>query len=117
MLTKLLIALALGAGVALVWSRLRGSGFVSAADARSMIDAGGKLVDVRTPAEFEAGHIEGAMNIPLDSLGDRLEQVGPKSAAVVVYCRSGARSARAKQVLERAGFEEVANLGGMHRWS
>lgn len=77
-----------------------------------------QLVDVREVKEFndELGHIAGARLIPLGELGARLGELD-KSAPTVVYCRSGARSARATLLMRQNGFERVANLsGGMLRW-
>ncbi len=68
------------------------------------------LLDVRTPAEFAEGHIPGAVNIPVDALQSR-------DVPVVVYCRSGNRSATASQILDRAGYETVYDLGGIIAWS
>ncbi|SDC92584.1 Rhodanese-related sulfurtransferase [Geodermatophilus telluris] len=77
------------------------------------------LVDVRTPAEFEAGHIPGATNVPLDQLRSRLadlrEPLG--DADVVLVCRSGARAGQAQQVMRMAGLGAPAVLsGGMVDW-
>lgn len=74
------------------------------------------LLDVRTPAEFAEGHIPGALNIPVDSLQSRLSEV-PSYVPVVVYCRSGNRSATASQILDRAGYDSVYDLGGIIAWS
>ena len=77
-----------------------------------------RLLDVREVKEFddELGHIAGATLIPLGELKGRLGELD-KTAPTVVYCRSGARSARATLVLQQSGFERVANLsGGMLRW-
>lgn len=75
------------------------------------------LLDVREPAEFEAGHIKGATLIPLGTLPDRLNEI-PKDRRVVVYCRSGHRSSRAIEFLKQHGFENVVNLtGGMNAWA
>lgn len=76
------------------------------------------VLDVREAAEFKGGlgHIEGALLVPLGELKARLDGI-PRDRPVVAVCRSGARSARAVQMLEQAGFERVANLaGGMLRW-
>jgi len=86
------------------------------AGAKEAVKAGAKLVDVRTPQEFAAGHIEGAINIPVQELDARLAEFGPKDGVVVVYCRSGARSATAKSRLEAAGYKTVHNLGAMSNW-
>jgi phage shock protein E len=84
--------------------------------ARAMVKAGARLLDVRTPAEFAAGHIEGALNIPVQELAKRVEEVGPKEVPVVVYCQAGMRAANAAQILQKAGFREIFNLGPMSAW-
>ena len=86
------------------------------AGAKEAVQAGAKLVDVRTPQEYAAGHIPGAVNIPVQEMDARLAEFGPKDGVVVVYCRSGARSATAKQKLEAAGYKTVHNLGAMSNW-
>lgn len=74
------------------------------------------LLDVREPAEWEAGHVEGAELVPLGTLAEALAG-RDRSRDVVVMCHSGARSARAAQQLTAAGFAQVANMaGGMVRW-
>ena len=79
-------------------------------------DGDHQLIDVRTPEEFASGHIEGAVNIPVDSLTQRMSEVS-KDKPIVVYCRSGNRSAQAALVLEMLGFQNVKNLeGGMVEW-
>jgi rhodanese-related sulfurtransferase len=110
--TILLIALA--AGVALFL--FRSASTISAAQARSLVEAGATLVDVRTPAEYGGGHIDGALNIPIDQLAARIGELGDKSAPIVLYCRSGARSGRGMRLLQAEGFEQVLNLGAMSRW-
>jgi rhodanese-related sulfurtransferase len=75
------------------------------------------VLDVREPGEFDSvlGHIAGALLLPLGELRAKLDTV-PRDRPVVAVCRSGARSARATQILDEAGFR-VANLaGGMLRW-
>jgi rhodanese-related sulfurtransferase len=77
------------------------------------------LLDVRTPQEFEKGHIEGAKNVDYFSKGfkSELEKLD-KSVPVYVYCRSGGRSAKAMQIMKEMGFESVYNLqGGFLAWS
>jgi phage shock protein E len=84
-------------------------------EAKKLVSDGALLVDVRTDGEFAAGHLETAKNIPLHSLGGRLSEL-PKNRSIVLYCQSGARSARAASILKGAGFEKVYDLGGMSRW-
>ncbi len=77
-----------------------------------------QVLDVREPVEFSGalGHIPGAVPIPLGELDARLGELA-RDRPVVAVCRSGARSARAVALLQKAGFAEVANLaGGMLRW-
>lgn len=91
-----------------------GDNRVDGAKARELVKAGAVLVDVRSPGEFAGGAITGAKNIPVDQLGHRIGELkGAKT--VVVYCRSGGRSASAASVLGQAGFE-VYDLGPMHAW-
>jgi rhodanese-related sulfurtransferase len=82
--------------------------------------AGPTLIDVRTPAEFEAGHIPGAVNLPLDELKgslDALCSVLDDHHDVVLVCRSGARAGQAQQVLQSAGLRSPAVLsGGIVDW-
>lgn len=83
------------------------------------LEAGLTLLDVRSPDEFvgELGHIPGATLIPLGELRGRLGELS-RELPVVTVCRSGARSAQASLILEKAGFSRVANLaGGMLRWN
>lgn len=91
-------------------------GDVTSQQARQLVEAGARLVDVRTPAEFAAGHIPGAVNIPLQQLDSRLSELEPKEQAVVLYCRSGNRSGTAARLLKSAGFAAVHDLGPMSRW-
>jgi rhodanese-related sulfurtransferase len=69
------------------------------------------IVDVRTPGEFADGHIEKAINIPVDLLAGEMEQL-KSYQTIITVCRSGSRSARAKTILENAGFTNVRNGGG-----
>jgi rhodanese-related sulfurtransferase len=76
------------------------------------------LIDVRTPQEFEQGHLENSVNI---NIADRSfkEEVGKldRSEPVYVYCKVGGRSAKAASILREMGFEEVYDLeGGIRNW-
>ncbi len=72
------------------------------------------LLDVRTVEEFEAGHLDGATNIPVQQLQARLDALpAKKDQPIVVYCRSGQRSARATALLTQAGYARVFDLGAM----
>jgi rhodanese-related sulfurtransferase len=77
-----------------------------------------RLLDVRTPAEFESAHIPGAYNVPLDTLGEHAAEIRRHvSETVVVICRSGMRASQAEQKLAAHGMENVKVLdGGMIAW-
>ncbi len=89
---------------------------VSGADARELVAAGALLVDVRSEAEYQDGGIEGSINIPIQELAGRMDELGDKERPIVVYCQSGGRSAMAKRLLESNGFTEVHDLGGIRQW-
>lgn len=76
------------------------------------------VLDVRTPAEFETGHIAGARNVPLDVLRGRLDDVAARLDGEVVYvCRSGQRAAQAHTLLAGVGVTDGAVLrGGLSEW-
>lgn len=75
------------------------------------------LVDVRRPDEFAAGHIEGAMLMPLDTLPETFAQL-PRDVRLVVYCRSGRRSAQAVSFLLAHGYGRAESLnGGYLAWT
>ena len=76
-------------------------------------DPGLVVLDVRTPAEFAAGHVPGARNISHELLQSRIDELGDlRDKQVVLYCRSGRRSALAGEVLSKAGFKRLALLEG-----
>ena len=77
------------------------------------------LLDVRTPAEYSEGHLPGAVNIPHTELAARIgELADARSRDIVVYCRSGNRSAQALKVLGDAGFQRLFHLkGDFQGWS
>ena len=83
-------------------------------NARKLVAAGAVLVDVRSPGEFASGHIEGALNIPVNEIGARLSEL-PKDKPIVVYCAAGARSGVAAGTLAEAGYD-VRNLGKLSAW-
>ncbi len=106
-----------GLAAALVAFRmLMRRGRVSATDARRLVADGALLLDVRTPAEFDAGHLEGAQNVAVQQLAAALEGLGPKARPIVVYCQSGMRSRFAAATLRRAGFTAVHDLGPRAAW-
>jgi adenylyltransferase/sulfurtransferase len=75
------------------------------------------LVDVREPHEWAISDLPGSMKIPLGTLPVRVGEI-PKDAEVVVYCRTGGRSANAVQFLRGRGYDKALNLaGGINRWA
>ncbi|MBK7506577.1 MAG: rhodanese-like domain-containing protein [Bacteroidetes bacterium] len=79
---------------------------------KQKIEAGAKIVDVRSPDEFRDGGFPGAVNIPLQDLQRRLGEI-PKEKPVVLYCASGARSGMGARMLKQAGYADVTNAGGL----
>lgn len=71
------------------------------------------LLDVRTTSEFFGNHVEGAVNIPLQELRERIEEVEKMDKPIVVYCLSGGRSTTAVNFLKQQGIEDVYNGGGI----
>ena len=74
-----------------------------------VIPEGSIIVDVREPAEYAAGHVEGAINVPLSVLAGQVESLKKQDKVVVTYCRSGIRSAIARQRLLAGGLKTVIN--------
>ena len=75
------------------------------------------ILDVRTQAEFEDGHIENAILLPYDEIEERAKDViGSVHRTVLVYCRSGRRSAEAARMLSEMGFLSVYDFGGILDW-
>ncbi len=83
-----------------------------AATAWQLVESGALLVDVRTPNEFAQGHLDHAINIPLDTVDTGFKDIA-KDRSIVVYCRSGNRSGIAMQSLIKQGFINVHNGGGL----
>ncbi len=87
---------------------------VKCTEAMELVDDGAVLIDVRTLAEYNAEHLDGALNIAVDVIADKIEsEVPDKDTKIVVYCRSGNRSATAAQTLIDMGYKNVYDLGAM----
>jgi phage shock protein E len=84
---------------------------------REAVAAGALLLDVRSPGEFSGHHLDGALNIPVGQLRDRLDELGGAGRTLVVYCASGVRSKAAAQVLVASGFKDVRDLGSWRGWT
>ena len=118
-----LFGIAVVSGGLLIWPffgrALRPGRQVSALETVQLINRRDAVVlDVREPAEYASGHITNARNVPEGQLADRLKELERyKSRPIVVSCGSGARSARAGALLQKAGFAEVFTLrGGIAAW-
>lgn len=88
----------------------------STTDVHALVERGALLLDVRTPDEFQQGHLPAAVNVPVQELETRLAELGPRTRDVVVYCRSGRRSGQAAELLKANGFTSVHDLGPMSAW-
>jgi rhodanese-related sulfurtransferase len=73
------------------------------------------LIDVREPYEYEAGHVPGSVNLPMSTLGGRLEELPDEPFDVI--CQVGGRSARVVQALEARGFDATNVDGGLAEWA
>ncbi len=77
------------------------------------IDSGAVVIDVRTPQEFASGHLDNAINLPVQNLAHADLSFLKNRDQLVVYCRSGNRSAKAQQLLLTQGYKQVHNGGGL----
>ena len=92
---------------------------ISAEEALGMMQAhpDAIIVDVRTLAEFESGHIQKAINIPNEHISNQpLELLPELDATILLYCRSGARSSQAARKLLSIGYTNVIDFGGVIDW-
>lgn len=90
---------------------------ISVTDADKRFKAGAFLLDVREPSEWEAGHVEGAVLIPLGQLQSRISEL-PTDRDILIICRSGNRSGQARDLLRAAGLKRTTSVGGgMNAWS
>ncbi len=85
-------------------------------EARQRMEEGVFLLDVREPYEWEAGHIEGAVHIPMGSLDERRDEL-PTDRPIVAVCRTDGRSGRVTQALVQAGYDASVVVGGMTAWA
>jgi rhodanese-related sulfurtransferase len=78
---------------------------------KEFTDKGAVIIDVRTPGEFEGGHIKGSKNIPLNTISSKINEIKKLNKPVIACCASGMRSAQATSVLKQNGIDCV-NGGG-----
>jgi len=74
-------------------------------DYKALLSSGAIIIDVRTPGEFKSGHIKGAINIPVDEIRSKANELKQKGKVVITCCRSGARSGMAAGILNKNGIE------------
>lgn len=77
------------------------------ADIQAYRNKGAVILDVRTPQEYQSGHVQGSMNIPLQTLGSQLPKIQRLNKPVITCCASGMRSAAAARQLSAAGIEAI----------
>lgn len=118
-----LVLIALASGIALVWPwiarRLSGVPEVGATEAVQLINRKDAWVlDMREPAEFNAGHVPNARNLPMSQLDNRVGELARlKGKPVIVVCQSGGRALAANAKLKAAGFSDIYVLaGGFGTW-
>ena len=92
---------------------------ITPAEAKALMDSeeGYIILDVRTPEEFAAGHIAGAILIPDYEIGEKAESIlTDKDQLILVYCRSGRRSKNAANELATLGYTNIKEFGGINDW-
>lgn len=110
--TWILVFAALLAAIMLIKRR----GQIEAGEARSLLRNGALVIDVRTPGEFSSGHLQQAINIPLDQIESAVPRRAPqKDQVLLLHCQSGIRSATAQRRLRAMGYERAYNLGSYSR--
>jgi rhodanese-related sulfurtransferase len=88
---------------------------IDVAELAGLRGSGATIIDVRQPDEYEEFHVPGARLIPLDELAERVDEI-PEVERVYVICRTGGRSAKAVEFLNRSGFDAVNVAGGSLAW-
>ncbi|HET7755054.1 MAG TPA: rhodanese-like domain-containing protein [Anaeromyxobacteraceae bacterium] len=91
-------------------------GIVDGRTAQELVKAGVVVVDVRTPQEFAGGHVPGAKNIPYDEIRARAGEIGGPDTPVLLYCKSGRRSAIAASALKDLGYKKLWDMQSYDRW-
>ena len=82
----------------------------SCKELQQIISTGGQLIDVRSTVEFKQGALQGAKNIPIDTIHHVLNTID-KTKPVILYCRTGKRSGMVKSLFNQLGFDQVHNIG------
>lgn len=103
-------------GALLAFVLLKRLGLVAPAKAGELLRSGAIVIDVRSAAEFQARHLPGAVNVPLDALGEQIGRYAPtREQPILLHCLSGGRSGLAKAMLKRHGYVNAFNLGSYGR--
>lgn len=92
---------------------------ITAVEAKKIMDSQESIiiVDVREPEELEEGYIDNSLLIPLDTVQAQVEKLIPdKNAKILVYCRSGRRSEIAAEIMEKLGYKNIYDFGGIIDW-
>ena len=104
------------AAIVVVIFMIKKSGQISAKDALEKLKNGALVIDVRSPGEFNSGHLAKAINIPLDEIETALpKRVKDKGQMLLLHCASGMRSGMAKSKLIGMGYTNAFNLGSYGR--
>lgn len=112
----LIFILAGAAGLGLMATRLTAAAELGPDEARAKLQAGAKLVDVRTVQEFREKNLPGAVNVPVDQIKTGITNVTmDKSQVILLHCRSGRRSGIAETELRALGYTNAFNLGSYER--
>ncbi len=80
---------------------------------KDLLKEGATVIDVRSSWEFADGHVDGALNIPLDEIPQRIEEIKELNSPLLLYCQSGNRSGMACGILQQFGIAKVHNGGGL----
>ena len=97
-----------------MFSFFKKSASITTTELSEALKAGGQLLDVRTPSEFQAGHIAQAKNVPLNKLASFK---GSQQKLLYVICQSGMRSRQGVKLLRKKGYQAVNVRGGMSQWA
>lgn len=92
---------------------------ISSQDAMEMMENESDyvIVDVRTPEEFNASHIPNAINIPVETIEDKPQELSDVNQLILIYCRSGNRSNQAANKLAQLGYTNLYDFGGIMNWT
>ncbi|HZJ88838.1 MAG TPA: rhodanese-like domain-containing protein [Sphaerochaeta sp.] len=117
-----LVVVLLYAGNTLLQRRglIGGAGYerISATEAKALMDEQTVIiVDVRSDLEYRGGHIQGAINLPVEEIGSSMPDLLPdQEALILLYCRSGSRSGQAARKLVELGYTNIYDFGGISAW-